>query len=86
MEKSKNEEQQPRRKSLAEISALPDDPRIHSTGQSVRFVFSPEDMKKMEGMTSMEKADYKDYLITEGKYKKIIIDKSPKNEKERNKE
>ncbi len=43
-------------------------------------------MKKMEGMTSMEKADYKDYLITEGKYKKIIIDKSPKNEKERNKE
>ena len=37
-------------------------------------------------MTPDERDDYETDLITEGKYKKIIIDKSPKNEKERNKE
>lgn len=72
MEKTNNEGQQPRTRSLAEISSLLGDKRIHSTGYSVKYVFSPEDMKKMEGMTSMEKADYKDQLIEEGKYKKII--------------
>lgn len=81
MEKSNNE-QRTYRKSLAEISTLEGDKRVRSTHQSVKFVFDPEDMKKMEGMTSMQKADYKDFLIAEGRYKKIVSDHPKKSEDE----
>lgn len=58
--------------SLAETPALDGDDRFHSVAGSVQYIFSPEDEKKMEGMTHRERRRYRAHLIAEGQCKEII--------------
>ena len=61
-----------KRKSLAEIPAAEGDLSFKSINKCVRYVFPPEDVEKMKGMTSKERCEYKRQLIDEGKYTMIV--------------
>ena len=61
-----------KRKSLAEIPAPKGDPSFKKGRKTIKYIFYPEDVEKMEGMDIIDEMEYKGQLIAEGKCMKIV--------------